>query len=60
MDECTYCKNNKEMTDIMCEKYRKLEEQLAVKNQRIKELTGTLEALRDDHAKLNEKYEAKL
>lgn len=22
--ECSYCKNNKEMTDIMCEKYSKL------------------------------------
>ncbi len=24
MGECKYCKNNKEMTDIMCQKYRKL------------------------------------
>lgn len=27
------------MTDIMCEKYSKLEEQLRVKNEKIKELT---------------------
>lgn len=42
MVECGYCKNNKEMTDIMCEKYRKLEEQFSIKNEKIKDLTNKL------------------